>query len=168
MPRRLKRYYGRSDLHFITFSCYCRLPALVSSEHRTLFVRTLEKLRTRYGFALVGYVVMPEHVHMLMSEPQIGNPSKVMQVLKQCVSRRILKELRAARPGSTGDRLLKALAPQGGKSKSRLWQRRFYDFNVWSEKKKWEKLEYMRLNPVKRSLVRHPGHWPWSSFRFHS
>jgi putative transposase len=45
-----------------------------------------------------------------------------------------------------------------------FWQRRFYDFNVWSSKKIREKLEYMHANPVKRRLVRHPKDWPWSSY----
>ena len=45
-----------------------------------------------------------------------------------------------------------------------FWQRRFYDFNVWSEKKLKEKLEYMHANPVQRKLVEHPKDWPWSSW----
>ena len=49
-----------------------------------------------------------------------------------------------------------------------FWQRRFYDFNVWSEKKLKEKLEYMHANPVMRKLVVHPKDWPWSSFSFYA
>ena len=47
-------------------------------------------------------------------------------------------------------------------------RRRFYDFNVWSQKKKIEKLGYMHSNPVKRGLVGHPRDWPWSSFSFYN
>ena len=50
----------------------------------------------------------------------------------------------------------------------RFWQPRFYDFNVYSHKKKKEKLEYMHANPVVRGLVRHPKDWPWSSFSFYA
>ena len=50
----------------------------------------------------------------------------------------------------------------------RFWQRRFYDFNVWSHKKRREKLEYMHSNPVKRGLVRRPQDWPWSSYAFYA
>ena len=50
----------------------------------------------------------------------------------------------------------------------RFWQLRFHDFNVWSHKKRVEKLQYMHLNPVKRGLVAHPRHWPWSSFSFYA
>ena len=99
MPQRLKRIYGFGHLHFITFSCYRRLPLLGSAHARNVFVQILGEVRDRYGFALVGFVVMPEHVHLLIGEPKTGNPSAVTQVLKK-----------------------------GGP----FWQRRFYDFNVWS------------------------------------
>ena len=46
-----------------------------------------------------------------------------------------------------------------------VWQKRFYDFNVWSERKRVEKLRYMHRNPVKRGLVEEPDQWKWSSFR---
>jgi putative transposase len=52
-------------------------------------------------------------------------------------------------------------------SRYRVWERRFYPYGVYSEKKRLEKLNYMRNNPVKRGLVRSPGEWPWSSFRFY-
>ena len=168
MPRRLQRDYGRSDLHFITFSCYRHLPALADPGHRTVFVRALEKLRPRYGFSLVGCVVMPEHIHLLLSAPKLKTPSTVIQVLQQTVSRQVLQSLRSARPGSPPHRLLAPLTVSSPSARAHLWQRRFYDLNVWSEKKKWEKLESMHLNPVKRGLVKHPGHWPWSSFRFYA
>ncbi|HUL35776.1 MAG TPA: transposase, partial [Candidatus Eisenbacteria bacterium] len=83
----LKRFYGRRDLHFVTFSCYRRRPFLGTARARNRFVRILDEVRLRYAFALIGYVVMPEHVHLLIGEPGTGNPSKVLQVLKQRVSR---------------------------------------------------------------------------------
>jgi hypothetical protein len=56
----------------------------------------------------------------------------------------------------------------GGNPLPRFWQRRFYDFKVWSLKKRVEKLHYMHMNPLKRKLVDHPRDWPWSSFSFYS
>ena len=67
MPRDLKRYYGLGDLHFITFSCYQRLP-LLASRRRELFLRSLEAVRSKYELVVAGYVVMPEHVHLLLGE----------------------------------------------------------------------------------------------------
>jgi putative transposase len=87
---------------------------------------------------------MPEHFHLLISEPQLGNTSTVMQVLKQGFARRIQSELR--RGQSDGQFLLwKEEAEEG-----RVWQPRFYDFNVRTEGKRMEKLRYVHRNPVKR------------------
>src|SRR5271163_278340 len=89
MPAGLKRYYGNDDLHFITFSCYRRLPLLSNAGARDLLVQELARVRAEYSFRLVGYVVMLNHVHLLMSEPVKGTPSTVMQMLKQRVSRKM-------------------------------------------------------------------------------
>jgi putative transposase len=102
---------------------------------------------------------MPEHVHLLISESTKKNPSTILQVLKQKVARALLKKRRRAISTQL------ALPFDGGQSEeAHFWQRRFYDFNVWSEKKLKEKLEYMHPNPVQRKLVQHPGDWPWSSW----
>jgi len=160
MTKDLIRRYGRGELHFITFSCYRRMKLLSSPHARNSFVQILGEVRDRYGFTLAGYVVMPEHVHLLIGEPAKGTPSTVMQVLKQRVSRR-LRRRRKARAGQL------ELGFEGGEGlPARFWQRRFFDFNVWSLKKRVEKLEYMHMNPVKRGLVAHPKTWPWSSFSF--
>ena len=87
MRNPLRRYYGRGDLHFFTFSCYRRWPLLGTAHARNRFVTLLDRVRSQHRFPLIGYVVMPEHVHLVMSEPEIGNPSKALQVLKQNVSR---------------------------------------------------------------------------------
>jgi putative transposase len=163
MPKGLTRRYGQGHLHFITCSCYRRLPLLGSVRARNLFVQILGEVRDRYGLALVGYVVMPEHIHLLLSEPAKGTPSTVMQVLKQRVSRRLRRKPRI----SMTSRQLKLPFREVHDCLAQFWQPRFYDFNVWSLKKKVEKLQYMHLNPVKRRLVSHPKDWPWSSFSFY-
>jgi putative transposase len=66
MPAGLKRYYGKGHLHFITFSCYRRLPLLKTARARDMFVQELGKVRDETKFHLIGYVVMPELVHLLM------------------------------------------------------------------------------------------------------
>src|SRR6202521_3001943 len=162
MAHKLIRRYGRGHLHFITFSCYRRLPLLRSVRARNIFVQILGEVRDRCGFSLVGYVVMPEHIHLLIGEPAKGTPSTAIQVLKQRVSRRLRRKRR------TSTEQLKLNFEDGEDSLPRFWQRRFYDFNVWSLKKRVEKLHYMHMNPLKRKLVAHPKDWPWSSFSFYS
>lgn len=103
---------------------------------------------------------MPEHVHLLVSEPEVGNPSTVMQVLKQRTAQALLPKKRRRDPRQ---RHLFGEEPL----RRSFWQARFYDFNVWTTKKRVEKLRYMHRNPVKRGLVESPEQWRWSSYRFY-
>ena len=160
MPSGLHRTYGAHHLHFITWSCYRRLPFLRSARTRDRFLSILEQVRARYRFVVVGYVVMPKHVHLLVSEPEIGTPSKVMQVLKQRTARALLPKRKRRNPRQAN---LFGEEPQS----RAFWQARFYDFNVWTTKKRVEKLRYMHRNPVKRRLVESPEQWGWSSYRFY-
>jgi putative transposase len=151
MPAGLRRYYGADDMHFITCSCFQRRPLLNDSARRTPFLEILEEVRQKHQFVVAAYVVMPEHFHLLVSEPERDDLSLVMQVLKQRVARRALPELR--RSGiSIAD-------------EEHFWQRRFYDFNVWSAAKHVEKVRYIHRNPVRRGLVTAPEQWSWSSYR---
>jgi putative transposase len=86
MPKGLQRFHHTGDWHFITCSCYQRQKFLDSVRRRDLFWEILEQVRMKHDFVIPGYVVMPEHFHLLISEPRMGKLSTVMQVLKQCVS----------------------------------------------------------------------------------
>ncbi len=157
MPARLRRYYGAGYSHFITTSCYQRRPVLGTAENRDLFLEVLEQVRRRYHFVVVGYVVMPEHVHLLLTEPERGDPSIVMQALKQGFARRLFRRMRSG------------VGPQSGTlAYGHVWQSRFYDFVVFSESRRVEKLRYIHRNPVKRGLVLEPQEWEWSSFRHYA
>lgn len=142
VPWGLKRYQQTRQLHYITFSCYRRAPLLGCPEARDAFEETLEEVRRWYGFYVTGYVVMPEHAHLLISEPERGDLAHCLQMLKQNASRKLKSN-----------------------SKHPFWFARYYDFNVWSERKVIEKLRYIHRNPVTRGLVKRPEDWAWSSFR---
>ena len=144
MPWGLKRYHQTRNLHFVTFSCYKREPLLASAGAKRLIELALEQTRRQYRFWLTGYVVMPEHVHLLVSEPERATLSTALQALKQSVARRLI----------------------GGRK--HFWQARYYDFNVYTPKKRIEKLRYMHRNPVERELVSKPEDWIWSSFRHYA
>ena len=159
MPSGLHRTYGAHQLHFITCSCYRRLSFLRSARARDRLLAILEQTRQRYRFVVVGYVVVPEHVHLLITEPEVGSPSTVMQVVKQRSARALL--LRRKRRDPRQRELF------GEEPKRAFWQARFYDFNLWTTKKRVGKLRYMHRNPVKRGLVEAPEQWRWSSFRFY-
>jgi len=161
MPWGLKRYQQTRQLHFITFTCDHRQPWLADPQMRDKFVKTLETVRLWYGFWITGYVVMPEHVHLLVSEPERKNLGLALQMLKQMVSRkRVGWPVESQSEGRKGWPVL-------SRSEGRVpfWQARYYDFNVWSEAKRVEKLRYTHRNPVTRGLVERPEDWEWSSFR---
>ena len=84
---------------------------------------------------------MPEHVHLLMSEPERGTLASAVQAMKQSVSRKLIA------------------------GREHFWQARYYDFNVWTAKKRIEKRKYIHRNPVVRGLVERPQDWAWSSLR---
>jgi putative transposase len=142
MTKGLVRYQQAGDLHFVTFSCSGRRPFLATPSARNIFEQSLETMRIRYRFVILGYVVMPEHVHLLVSEPESMALSKAIQALKLSVAVQ-----QKERP---------------------FWQARYYDFNVFTDRKRVEKLKYMHRNPVARGLVAKPDAWPWSSFRHYS
>ena len=89
MPWGLKRYQQTGDIHFITFRCYRRAPLLGSAQARDTFVITLERVRRWYGFYVTGLVVMPEHVHLLVNEPEGGPLSSIIQSVEQTVARKL-------------------------------------------------------------------------------
>jgi len=113
VPRGLKRYQQARDLHFITFSCYRRAPLLDTPQARRAFEQTLERVRRWYGLFVTGYVVMPEHVHLLISEPERGTLAIAIQMLKQIVAHQVLP----------------TLSPKSGvksESPTHFWQARYY------------------------------------------
>jgi putative transposase len=118
----LKRYQQAGELHFVTFSCYRRLPLLASARAKRWLEQALEQARRQYGFYVTGYVIMPEHVHLLVSEPERSTQARALQALKQSVARRLIGE------------------------REHFWQARDYDFNVWTARKCIEKLRYMHRN----------------------
>ena len=142
MPAGLRRFQHTHNLHHITFACFHHQPLLGSEPARDLVVQTLERVRRWYGFYINAYVVMPDHVHLLISEPERGSLAIAIQMLKQIVSRTLERQRDLP-----------------------LWQRRYYDFNVWSAGKFDEKMRYIHENPVRAGLVRKPEEWKWSSFR---
>jgi len=144
MPWSLKRYQNTGNLHFITFSCHRRQPLLRTPGAPEMFEQALEQARVKYGFFVFGYVVMPEHVHLLVSEPERYTPATAIKAIKQSVARRSAK---------TGEH---------------FWMERYYDFNIGTPQKKVEKLKYIHRNPVHRSLVARPEDWPWSSYRHYA
>ena len=146
MPRGLRRFQQSGQSHFVTFSCYHRAQRFTSSEVCDLFVACLEDMRRRFDLCIYGYVVMPEHVHLLVSEPLQMTLADALHFLKLSFSKRLR---RCEGAGS-------------------FWQKRYYDRNIRDEREFLVKLRYIHRNPVKRGLVEDAAAWKWSSFRHYA
>ena len=86
MPWGLKRFQESKQTHFVTFSCYHRRPLLTIGPARRIFELALERVRHTFSLRVYGYVIMPEHVHLLLSEPDRGLLGDALKSLKQGVS----------------------------------------------------------------------------------
>ena len=149
MPYGLKRFQQSRQPHVVTFTCYHRRLGLDSPEVYDLFVEVLENMRRRFAMCVYGFVVMPEHVHLLVSEPPCGTLADAIHYLKLSFAKRLRRHSQ-------------------GSSSCVFWQQRYYDRNVRDEREFKEKLRYLHRNPVKRGLVRDPAEWKWSSFRHYA
>ena len=146
MPDGLIRLHNSGQAHFITFSCYRRQPLLFQMQMQDSFLQALEENRHKFDIRVFGYVLMPEHVHLLISEPCHNSIPKFIQLLKTRVAIRARWEHRRS-PGSP------------------FWQARYFDHNVRNRAGFVTQLRYIHRNPVKRRLCEAPEDWPWSSFR---
>ena len=162
------RFFTPGHLQFIATSTYRHTPLFGSELFGREFVAALADLRREKGFALIGWVLIPEHFRLLLRPRPAASTRLIVKLLKQRRAFRILTALQRDAQHS-GKLLDRPRLPRTVHDEStyRVWQRRFFPFNIYTERKRVEKLNFMHNNPVKRSLVAHPGDWPWPSWRFY-
>jgi putative transposase len=144
MPHGLKRFQKAEALHFITFSCFHRSPLLIAPGLKNTFEAVLEETRARHQARIYAYVLMPEHIHLLINEPPSILVAQFLKVLKQITSRKLRGQ------------------------QQKFWQARYFDSSVRSAEDRSEVIRYIHRNPVKRGLVAAPGDYPWSSFNHYA
>jgi putative transposase len=157
-------------LHFITTSTYRRVPLFLTPAYCQFFVDAVRAVRSKFHFLLLGWVLMPDHFHILVRPGLSESTSDIVKELKQRSAFAILEALRGQQGLASCRVLLGSLRlppTVHDQARYRVWQRRFVPFNVYTEKKQLEKLDYMHANPLKRELVSSPSEWPWSSWRFY-
>lgn len=156
-----KRWDLPWDAHFLTFSCFRRQKFLSKDRPRLWFLAAIEQARRLHPFDLWAYVIMPEHVHMLIWPGERVGISTILKALKQPVGQRAVRWLRQESP----QHLVQMLDVQpNGRRAYRFWQRGGgYDRNMRSVRETHEKLRYVHENPVRRGLVARAEDWPWSS-----
>ncbi len=142
---RLRRIEDRDRIFFVTFNLARGVPHLGANE-RTLVLEALDAVRSPDDFLLFGYVVMPDHVHLLLL------PRRVSLV-------RILRDVKS----KTGYALLRQRMRRGV-----IWQRSYFDFICRKARDFSNKLEYIHRNPVTAGLVQRPEEWAWSSYHHYA
>lgn len=155
MKRRV--YDEEKHVHFVTFSCYKRRKLLNPDPSKRIVIGTLGSRLARQNGICIGFVVMPDHVHVLLWFPENQQLSLFMNKWKDQTSSTIKNLYR--------DQFPNYWTMLDGEET--VWQPKYYGFNIYSEKKIEEKLDYMHLNPVRAGLVERAVDWPWSSARWY-
>ena len=145
---KLRHFDHEGTARFVTFGCFRALPLLRDDFAKQIFIEELDRLRAKHNFRLFGYVVMPEHVHLVLHPPDGMPMGLVVRELKSCSAKGYFSH---QGPVKAGERRV-------------FWQRRCYDHNCRTPETTVEKIKYCHNNPVRRGLVSEPGEWRWSSY----
>jgi len=166
LPRKTRLSWDEpGHAHFLTYSCLDRLPLLTRDRTRQWVIEGMEHTRTHCNIAIWAYVIMPDHVHLLIRPRDSGyEMRRILACLKRGVSDAARRHLLAER----NERWLRRLTVEyPSRRVFRFWQPGGgFDHNVFREKTIPAVIEYIHANPVRRGLVRHPTEWAWSSARF--
>ncbi|MBD3297162.1 MAG: hypothetical protein GF341_00770, partial [candidate division Zixibacteria bacterium] len=157
MPR-LRHYDNLGLARFVTFSCYHRYKLLRHPRVIRQFLSEMERMRNN-GIDILGYVIMPEHVHLVLLPPDGTRLGVEIGRLKS----RSAREMSPILDQLYGQRTEKLRVRRDGEERRVFWQRRCYDHNCRTTETAKEKIVYCHKNPVKRGLAGSPGDYPWSS-----
>ncbi len=146
--------------HFLTFSCYRRRQLLTDDAVRLFFVQNLDAARIKDGFKIWAYVMMPEHVHLLIHSSQGYNIPEILRHIKEPFTKQVVTHWRKTDPA----RLRQLRVRFGQRDIHRFWQPGGgFDRNLFDMEKVRRTIEYIEFNPVRRGLAREPMEWLWSS-----
>ena len=164
MHRKTRRSFNTPyDAHGLTFSTYHRLPVFEKTSHCVLFLEALESAADKMEFDLWSYVVMPDHIHLLIfPRREVYDMALILKEIKAPSARAIF----ACNPELRCKMLVKR---SNGRVEARLWQQGGgYDRNFRSGEDIWEFMEYVHNNPLAAGLCERIEDWPWSSARYYA
>ena len=144
MPKSREAVYGKGHLHLVTCVCFRKLPKLGEEKHRDVFVRLVEEVRVKFRFAVIGYVVMPDHFRLLMREPEIDTAANAVETIQARYRRRYNSSARLD---------------------EQVWESRSSDTHVVGGEAVAASLAQMHAEPVKAGLAASAEEWAWSSAR---
>ena len=161
--KKVEHFDQPGDAHFLTFSCYRRLPLLLERQAPERFVAALGRARDKHDFDLWAWVIMPEHVHLLIRprRPEYRIAS-ILADVKRSVGMEMLADFRKTNPSL----LARLFVREGRRLRHRFWQAGpGTDRNVFEPATALRIMEYIHNNPVLRGLVAAALDWQWSSAR---
>ncbi|MFO0814981.1 MAG: transposase [Gemmatales bacterium] len=158
--KRVRHFDEPGHAHFLTFSCFHRLPLLSKDRTRLWMVDAINRARKKHGFHVWAWVLMPEHVHLLIWPQQPASTAEILRSIKIPVAKRAIAYLKVQAP----QYLEKLIVRVAGVSEYRFWQTGSgYDVNVIEPTQVYAVVEYIHNNPVLRGLVDTATAWKWSS-----
>lgn len=165
VQKTIRHFNDPGHAHFLTFSCYGRLPLLKAERTRQWFVDSVIQAKTRHRYALWAYVIMPDHAHLLVLPlDKKYDISSFLKSVKQSVARKAKHYLQA----NHRSQLQRLTVTHGEREIFRFWQSGpGYDRNIRSEDELFAKIKYIHNNPLKKGLVSDPTDWKWSSSRWY-
>jgi len=146
-----KHFDNLNTARFVTFCCYRKMNNFRESVIFELFIKHLTHVREKYNFKLFGYVIMPNHVHLVLHPKPETKLGLLIRELKSKMAREYFSEYCKNIPDG----------------KHVFWQKRCYDHNCRTPEIVLEKINYCHNNPVRAGLVREPGDWRWSSYSWY-
>lgn len=164
----MQKFNNPGDIHFVTFRTYKKYPYFKDEKCCLILLEELNYYRTKFSLKIYGYVILPDHIHCLIYfEDEDLTISRIVQAIKGFTARRIIKLYSSI---GSWEQLLPATRPEADKQhfrklKYKIWQPDFYDFNVQTDKKFWEKLEYIHNNPIKHRLTDDISKYKFCSWR---
>jgi putative transposase len=160
--KRVRHFDLPGDAHFLTFSCYKRLPLLGKDRTRKWFIESLASARDKHQFQLWAWVIMPEHVHLLIHPTSESSIASILADIKRPVGRYAISYLQM----QTSPFLERLTVRNQSRTYRRFWQAGpGQDRNVYDPVVAHQVVEYIHFNPTKRGLVARPVGWYWSSAR---
>lgn len=162
-PMKRQSYNLPNHAHFLTFSCYRRQQFLTSDHVRSQLLQSWESARRDGRFAIWSYVIMPEHIHVLVyPHEEQYETAAILRRLKESFAREIVKYWELQTPHMLG----RITVQRGARVVRRFWQEGGgYDRNLFDWSAIGSAMDYIEWNPVRRGLVRDPLDWKWSSAR---
>ena len=153
-------YHLPGHLHEYTFSCYKRQPFLAEFNLYESVCEGIDAARQKLGFQLVAYVLMPEHVHLLIRPPDDGDTAAILYGIKRPVGLAALRHIRMCHP--TALPRIRVKTKKG--FEYRLWQAGGgFDRNLFTPEAIGHAIDYIHNNPTRRGLIDDPRNWTWSS-----